>query len=290
MPTITDKIPGVSTTGTLPVPTTLSATRAIGATTITCNSLSNWDTNKPVHFSIYQVDVNNKKVVGTQTDWKGIVSGSTITNLQLKGGTDAGDSVGAVVVAGPTAGWANEVSEVLSVAHDVDGTLKAGAVDTTAVLADSVVTNAKIASVAANKFSNPYKFRAYRTTTQTVAPATFVKVQLNTENYDTNSNFDAVTNYRYTVPLNGFYQFNGRVQTSSSSTRILASLYKNGTEEVRGSDAIGTASSGTASVLSDCIQLVAGDLIELYVFNTATDVTTDGTRSTFLSGYLVSTT
>lgn len=117
---ITDKF-NQATNGTRPVPTTLTATRAIGASSITVGALTGWPTATAVHFSIYQVDTSGNKVAGSQTDWKGTASGTTISNLTLEAGSDSGDSVGAIVECGPTAAWANDVVNGILVDHDQSG-------------------------------------------------------------------------------------------------------------------------------------------------------------------------
>lgn len=111
-----------------PVPTSLTATRNIGDSTVTCDSLTGWPTTTAVHFIIYRKDVTGKKVAGSQTDWKGIVSGSTITNLVLKAGTDNGDTAGAIVEATPTAAWADDMVSGITAFANQDGTLKSAAV------------------------------------------------------------------------------------------------------------------------------------------------------------------
>lgn len=135
-----------ATNGSRPVPTTLTALLPSGASpgTATCGALTGWPTATAVHFIIYTIDVNGNKVSGSQTDWKGIVSGSTITGLVLKAGTNNGYSIGAVVEAAPTAAWADDLTEGIAVSLDQDGTLKAGAVDVAAVIADAIITNAKM--------------------------------------------------------------------------------------------------------------------------------------------------
>ncbi len=98
-----------ATNGTRPVPTTLTSSRAISAATISCGALTGWPTGTAVHFIIYTVNTSGEKVAGSQTDWKGIVSGTTITNCTLKAGSDSGDSIGAIVECGPSAAWANDI-------------------------------------------------------------------------------------------------------------------------------------------------------------------------------------
>ena len=74
---------------------------------------------------------------------------------------------------------------------------------------------------------------------QTITVSTFTKVQLNTEEFDTNNCFDSATNYRFTPTTAGYYQINGAVNSESSTgtiNRCIASIYKNGSEFKRGSD------------------------------------------------------
>lgn len=129
-----------ATNGTRPVPTTLTAILASGASpgTATCGALTGWPTATAVHFIIYTIDVNGNKVSGSQTDWKGIVSGSTLTGLVLKAGTNNGYGIGAVVVASPTAAWADDVTEGIAVQHNQDGTH--AAVTATSVVSSGAVT------------------------------------------------------------------------------------------------------------------------------------------------------
>jgi hypothetical protein len=71
-------------------------------------------------------------------------------------------------------------------------------------------------------------FSAYPTgTAQTVSAATWTKVRLNSENFDTASNFDSTTNYRFTPTTAGYYQFNMAVNMPSDG-RIYGKFYKNG--------------------------------------------------------------
>jgi hypothetical protein len=144
MASISDLFTG-TTNGSRPVPTTVTASRSSGVTTLSVAALTGWETTTPVHFATYRTDASGNKVESSQCDWKGIVSGTTITSLTLKAGTDAGNSIGDVVEAMPTAAWADDLATGLLVSLDQDGTLKAGAVDNAAVLASNVVTTAKIA-------------------------------------------------------------------------------------------------------------------------------------------------
>lgn len=124
--------------GVRPVPTTLSAIHSTGGTTLTCVALTGWATTTGVSFCVYTTDTNGNKVAGTQTDWSGVVSGSTITNIVLKGGTDQNYSIGAVVEAAPIAGWADDIATGALVQHNQDGTH--AAVTATSVTATGAIT------------------------------------------------------------------------------------------------------------------------------------------------------
>jgi hypothetical protein len=64
---------------------------------------------------------------------------------------------------------------------------------------------------------------------QTISFATATKVALDTELFDTNSNFDT-TNYRFTPTVAGYYQISSAMRGagSTSNTGISILIYKNG--------------------------------------------------------------
>jgi hypothetical protein len=196
----------------------------------------------------------------------------------------------------------------LLVSLDQDGTLKSGAVDVAAVLASNVVTTAKIndAAVTAAKVSgidksilttdsNPYKFSVYLSSDQTsISSGVWTKVQLDTERFDTNNNFDNATNYRYTIPVNGFYCILAHLAVTSAGTSTgyqEAAIYKNGTA-LQFSPRM--AASGDANAINRPAIVVfesftAGDYLELFgLINENGRAFDGGTNLTKLSGFLVS--
>jgi len=140
---ITDKFHKASN-GTRAEATTLTAQKALAASSITVAALNGWATDTPVDFQLYNTDTSNNIIPGSQSDWTGIVSGTTITQLVLTGGSDDIYPIGAIVVCLPTANWADSLMEGVLTSLDQDGTLKAGAVDNAAVLGSDVVTTSKI--------------------------------------------------------------------------------------------------------------------------------------------------
>jgi len=142
--TITDKFSQVST-GIRPVTTTVSSVRNIGTTTLACSDLTGWTTNTAVHFVTYKKDSAGKVVAGSQTDWKGIVSGSNITNLTVTGGGDAGNAPGDIVEQIPTARYAKEQYDALATQHNNDGTHH-DITSTNATITNLSVTNLTVGS------------------------------------------------------------------------------------------------------------------------------------------------
>ena len=132
---INDKFSKVST-GIRPKTTAVAGVRAPSGTTLTCDDLTGWTTDTAVHFVTYKADAQGKVVAGSQTDFKGIVSGNSIINLTVTGGNDNGNAVGDIVQALPTAAWAKDLTDGLLVSHNHDGSLKDGIV-TADALGDS---------------------------------------------------------------------------------------------------------------------------------------------------------
>lgn len=113
--------------------------------------------------------------------------------------------------------------------------------------------------------------QAYRNANQTIATATITKVQLNTENFDPNNNFDNATNYEYVAPMAGYYQVNGEVLWAvPAATANIASIlvYVNGGLRLRGqAETLSTTAGQVKSiVVSGIIRVSEGDTVDLRVY------------------------
>lgn len=131
-------------------------------------------------------------------------------------------------------------------------------------------TNAyKDGSVTPAKISNPYKFRAYRSSAHNFTNA-WTKIPFNAESFDLNNDYDNSTNFRYVAPMTGYYRFNARASTSQSSgtNRLLISLYKNGVEASRGTDVFAGYFNG--STVGDLMYLTDGDYVEVFALANGT--------------------
>lgn len=222
------------------------------------------------------------------------------------GSVDAGNTIGQVVVLRPSTPWVNHLVDMALVSHDLDGTLKAGAVDNAAVLGTDVVTtpkiinlgvtNAKLATdISPVKFANPYKFLVYRSAVLNLTMPASLKIAFDTEVFDTGSNFDNVTNFRFTAPVAGFYQFNALVAFSQGANCAgIVHLYKNGVTYLDGSYLPNIASIQRFNYVlaPPVISLAAADYVEVFLETnfTGTLGITAGLANTYFGGHLVSTT
>lgn len=173
---------------------------------------------------------------------------------------------------------------------------KRTAVSLRAALAANSVADSQISGVSASKLTNPYKFSAYGSVaTGLAAGFTATKITFGTKEYDTGSNFDAVTNNRFTAPVAGFYRFSAAYQSQSGATGEFYTiyLYKNGSLLKTGTSEI---SQGTGiinvTVSPPAFQLAASDYIEVFGAQNSGGIknTTTGQSTTYFGGCLVSTT
>jgi hypothetical protein len=161
---------------------------------------------------------------------------------------------------------------------------------TTAKIADSAVTTAKIndsaltqAKLAANVVGNGPAFRAHASGTTSLPNNTATKVDLATENFDTNSNF---ASSRFTPTVAGYYQINASVYVTAAPQFLRADIYKNGSQVAGG---VHTNQQTYLSNVSDLIYMNGTtDYVELYATQASgtTQAATAVSVGTFMSGFL----
>jgi hypothetical protein len=123
-------------------------------------------------------------------------------------------------------------------------------------------------------------FSAYGSVAQTVTTAVNTKIVIDTEIFDTNSNFDSVTNYRFTPTVAGYYQVNGTVRGSDSVALegVTIFIFKNGASYILGGQLLLSAvpaGAGVSNSVSEVIYLNGStDYVELYGRITGTGVCT----------------
>ena len=156
----------------------------------------------------------------------------------------------------------------------------AGAVGTTQLASGSVTQSILGTNVAGNGPA----FSAYQSTLQSLSGSTYTKVQFQTKEFDTNSNFDNSTNYRFTPTVAGYYQITGAFHIASTVTQVVASIYKNGTDFKDGVD----ATSGGSSYVSALVYFNGStDYVELYAYSGVTQNTATGQNKTYFQGAMV---
>ena len=128
------------------------------------------------------------------------------------------------------------------------------------------------------------------TTNQSVTTNVWTKVTLSAEVFDTNSNFDSTTNYRFTPTVAGYYQINASIyfNSASSTTAAGTAIYKNG---VLFSYTFIQVTIGQGSYPISALIYLNGssDYLELYGKNTSTasPVFVYGSDTTWFNGAMV---
>jgi hypothetical protein len=137
-------------------------------------------------------------------------------------------------------------------------------------------------------------FSAYLSNNQSISGATWTKVNLNVKVFDTASAFDNTTNYRFQPTVAGYYQINGALYITSSTTdsSIRSAIYKNGSQYVQGSWIYNPASmSDSISVVASVVYLNGStDYVELFGYAGGTPtspVFVGGSTYTYFNGCLL---
>jgi len=114
-------------------------------------------------------------------------------------------------------------------------------------------------------------FSAYLGTSQNTTTGVATKIQFNTEEFDTNSNYDNATNYRFTPTVAGYYQVSSAYCTNTSAlTRANISIYKNGSSFKAGADYLNYTGIGVLTVSALVYFNGSTDYIEIYALQTGT--------------------
>ena len=111
-------------------------------------------------------------------------------------------------------------------------TLNLGDTNATAITIDSGVSTLTIPNGITTGHNYP-AFEASLSAQQTVTDQTATKAQCDTKNFDTDSAYDATTNYRFTPTVAGKYYVYGSVATNATSGYLQNTrsyIYKNGSE------------------------------------------------------------
>lgn len=283
MVSISDKFGKASIDSDHAIATTVKTIRSSGGSVLEAYDVSKFPTDTPAYFVTYKKTTDPGTGVVSVTNlvsWKALVNtgANTLTNLTVAPGyVDAGNAVGDFIELVPTSYWENSMVDGILTHSNPDGTLKADTV-TTPAITDASVTPAK--------WANPYKFFAYRSSAWSTNGATAGLVTFNTEDYDTNSNFDTATG-KYTAPVDGYYHFSYSI-AHGFTNNVQSEIYKNNSSYIKSPQNYNSATyaiGGTSQSFD--IKLTAGDYIQIYHYASPTTTGT-ASRNTNFSGYLVS--
>ena len=176
-----------------------------------------------------------------------------------------------IVVAGDTSG--SVTLSAPAVANSTVLTLPSVSGSVTTDVGVQTLTNKTLGNTVVQASNAAPAFSAYMGGVQTISTATFTKLAFNTKVFDTNTNYDAVTNYRFTPTVAGYYQVNGgcRINQPAGGSEVILSLYKNGAELIRGADNYITATGGFVSPSFTYIVSMNGstDYIELWIYQSS---------------------
>ena len=179
--------------------------------------------------------------------------------------------------------------QIATVANtQITGLITAGQI---ASVANTQITgNITQAQIATGVAGTGPAFSAYKFNSQTINAAALTKIQIDTELFDTNSNYDNATNYRFTPTVAGYYQVNAAVNFGTARTLVITSIYKNGSRGLGGETVFAGAISAATSIPVSNIVYMNGssDYLELYGYSdTGTNAITTGINSTYFSAAMV---
>ena len=123
--------------------------------------------------------------------------------------------------------------------------------------------------------------------------STFEKITFQTEVLDTDNCFDNSTNYRFTPTTAGWYYIFGRVAFDNdfATSYQIASIYKNGTEIVRGHQQLSGnyfANNNTNNQVDYIVQFNgSSDYVELYGYTTSSGAVKTAAGNSAFGGYLI---
>jgi hypothetical protein len=138
-----------------------------------------------------------------------------------------------------------------------------------------------------NIAGNGPAFSAYPNAQQTISStSTWTKINFQTEEFDTNNNFDNATNMRFTPTVAGYYQISANfVTTSTGGTSERIAIYKNGSIFKSGTYVISYMESGHVSTL--IYFNGSTDYVEAYAWVTSARTLQATDNTTWFQGVLV---
>ena len=123
-----------------------------------------------------------------------------------------------------------------------------------------------------------------------VAQGTWTKLQLATEVFDTNNNFDSTTNYRFTPTVAGYYLITANIGFANDITgQMVGAIYKNGSSYNVFVQTVGQITNPAFTGSNTIYMNGSTDYIELYGFidsANARGFQSEGGIKSWMTGFL----
>jgi hypothetical protein len=139
------------------------------------------------------------------------------------------------------------------------------------------------AAVSLATLGNGPAFSAYQSSIQSLTASTYTKMQLQTEEFDTNNCFDTSL-YRFTPTVAGYYICSVACQMGSTTAEIRIVVYKNGSASKNLSTSVPASNWTSGSALIYCNG--STDYLEAYVFSGVTNTTFNSQAGTYFQASL----
>ena len=117
-------------------------------------------------------------------------------------------------------------------------------------------------------------FSAKLSSNQTISAGTWTKAEFSNEQFDTNSNYDNSTNYRFTPTVAGYYliNINARFTGVSGTSNLMGSVYVNGTRTTIVQQQHAQTDDSSATGVNLIYLNGSTDYIECYVYTNNGDL------------------
>ena len=209
-----------------------------------------------------------------------VVADGEVTNAKVNASAGIAHSKLANITAGQVLlGNASNVPTATTLSGDVtvtsSGVTAIGASKVTAdMVASGAITQAKLASNVAGV--GPL-FLAASSTSQEIPTAAWTQVLLQTETFDTNSNFSSSA---FIATVAGYYQFNAASQVAGTASNFVLAIYRNGVINLQGPHIDANIVRNSVSGL---IYLGVSDYVDLRAYHGAGS---NRSISSVMSGFL----
>lgn len=271
---------------------TITQVRTAPATTITVNTVAGAPTN--FFATMGTPHTFNDPVTGeaittiseaTAVNFAGRIDSGKVEIVAIAPGeTDLGSKVGDIIIIRPTTQWADNIHDILSESLNDNGTLKNKSV-TLANMNGGSTPGVLTTDASGVVTANPPRvfYMGDKNNDATAAGNTLLTWK--TKPFDTASGGNAGAG-TYTIPVGGYWRFNGRV-SAGSNLRIYSYIANGtGTELLRGMDFTNTA-AGMSTTVSGILKLNAGDVVTLRVYTSGASTFEVGVEKCFFQGELI---